>query len=96
MSVVDLPAKKEVVGLKWVYKLKLRPDGTIQKHKPRLVVRVYMQREGIDFEETFSPVARFDTIYTVWSIVANHKWKVSQFDVKSAFLNDFLEEEVYV
>ncbi|KAL0424084.1 UNVERIFIED_CONTAM: Retrovirus-related Pol polyprotein from transposon TNT 1-94 [Sesamum radiatum] len=55
-----------------------------------------MQREGIDFEETFSPVARFDTIRTVLSIAANYKWKVYQFDVKSAFLNGVLEEEVYV
>ncbi|KAL0292633.1 UNVERIFIED_CONTAM: Retrovirus-related Pol polyprotein from transposon RE1 [Sesamum calycinum] len=73
-----------------------KPDGSIQKHKARLVARGYMQREGIDFEETFSLIARFDTIHTVLSIVANYKWEVYQFDVKSAFLNEFLEQEVYV
>ncbi|KAL0345417.1 UNVERIFIED_CONTAM: Retrovirus-related Pol polyprotein from transposon TNT 1-94 [Sesamum radiatum] len=95
-ELVNLPSGKEVIGLKWIYKLKFKPDGSIQKHKARLVARGYMQREGIDFEETFSPVARFDTIRTVLSIAANYKWKVYQFDVKSAFLNGVLEEEVYV
>ena len=95
-ELVDLPSDAKVVGLKWIYKVKFRPDGMIEKYKARLVARGYMQREGIDFEETFAPVARFDTILTVLAVAAQHKWKVFQFDVKSAFLNGYLEEDVYV
>ncbi|KAK0607717.1 hypothetical protein LWI29_019074 [Acer saccharum] len=95
-ELVDLPDNKEVVGLKWVYKTKYKSDGSIQKYKARLVAKGYMQREGIDFEETFALVARFDTIRTVLALAAHNKWCVYQFDVKSAFLNGVLDEEVYV
>ncbi|KAL0292632.1 UNVERIFIED_CONTAM: Retrovirus-related Pol polyprotein from transposon RE1 [Sesamum calycinum] len=78
-----------------VLQAKIQTRWLYPKHKILLVARGYIQREGIDFEETFSPVARFDTIRTILSVVANYKWKVYQFDVKSAFLNGFLEE-VYV
>ncbi|KAI9181689.1 hypothetical protein LWI28_017555 [Acer negundo] len=95
-ELVDLPDNKEVVGLKWVYKTKYRFDGSIKKYKVRLVAKGYMQREGIDFEETFAPAARFDTIRTVLALATHNKWCVYQFDVKSAFLNGVLDEEVYV
>ncbi|KAI9153880.1 hypothetical protein LWI28_017915 [Acer negundo] len=72
-ELVDLPDNKEVVGLKWVYKTKYRSDGSIQKYKARLVAMEYMQRECIDFEETFAPVARFDTIRTVLALAAHNK-----------------------
>ncbi|KAI9200747.1 hypothetical protein LWI28_012696 [Acer negundo] len=94
-ELVDLPNNKEVFGLKWVYKTKYRSDGSIQKYKAWLVAKGYMQREGIDFEETFAPVARFDTIRTVLALATHKKWCVYQFDVKSAFLNGVLDEEVY-
>lgn len=94
-ELVELPEGK-VVGLKWIYKMKYKPDGSIQKYKARLVARGYMQREGTDFEETFTPVARFDTIKAVLAIAARYKWEVYQFDVKSAFLNGYLAEDVYV
>ncbi|KAG8490934.1 hypothetical protein CXB51_014700 [Gossypium anomalum] len=80
-ELVDLPNGKETVGLKWIFKTKLQADGSIQKHKARLVAQGYMQREGLDFQETLS---------------AQLSWEVYQFDVKSAFLNGILEEEVYV
>ncbi|KAK9111637.1 hypothetical protein Scep_019156 [Stephania cephalantha] len=95
-ELVDLPNGKTVIGLKWVYKLKYKPDGLIQKHKARLVARGYMQREGIDFEETFAPVARFETIRTVLVIAAYYSWNIYHFDVKSVFLNGVLDEEVFV
>ena len=70
-ELVELPKGKEKMGLKWIYKVKYRSDGSIQKYKARLVARDYMQHEGIDFNETFAPIARFDTIRTVLAIAAH-------------------------
>lgn len=95
-NLVDLPKNKEVVGLKWIYKNKFNEDGSIQKHKARLVAKGYSQQPGIDFNETFSPVARMETIRTVLAIAAQMELPVYQLDVKSAFLNGELHEEVYV
>ena len=93
---VDLPGGKNAIGLKWVFRTKYHADGSIQKHKARLVVKGYSQQQGIDFKETFSPVARFETIRTFLALAAQLNLPVYQFDVKSAFLNGDLEEEVYV
>ncbi|TYK28116.1 Zinc finger, CCHC-type [Cucumis melo var. makuwa] len=93
---VDLPEGKNAIGLKWVYKTKFAADGSLEKHKARLVVKGYAQQHGIDFEETFSPVARFKTMRIVLALPAQQQWPVYQFDVKSAFLNGELQEEVYV
>ncbi|GKC84298.1 retrovirus-related pol polyprotein from transposon TNT 1-94, partial [Tanacetum coccineum] len=75
---------------------KLHSDGTIQRHKARLVARGYVQEQGIDFEETFSPVAKFETVRIILAFAAMMRWTVFQFDVKSAFLNGELKEVVYV
>ena len=83
------------MGLKRIYKIKYQADGLFQSIKQGLL-HVDTWRERLDFEESFSPIARFDTICTVLSIVARCHWKVCQFDVKSTFLNKTLEEEVYV
>lgn len=93
---VRLPEGKNVIGVKWVYKTKVGPEGEILKHKARLVVRGYTQEQGVDFDETFSPVARFETIRTLLAIAAHLKLTVYQFDVKSAFLNGELKEDVYI
>ena len=71
-------------------------DGNVQKHKARMVARGFTQQPGIDLNETFAPVARMDTVRTVLAIVAQNKWHVHQMDVKSTFLNGYIEEEVYV
>jgi hypothetical protein len=95
-DLVDLPSHKKSIGVKWVYKTKLNEKGQIEKHKARLVAKGFSQQPGTDYGETFSPLARLDTVRTLLAIAAQHKWHVYQMDVKSTFLNGFLEEEVYV
>ncbi|KAI5328618.1 hypothetical protein L3X38_028015 [Prunus dulcis] len=95
-ELVDRPTDKPVISVKWIYKTKLNLDGTIQKNKARLVAKGYSQKLGIDFNETFAPVARLDTIRTLVALAAQKGWKLFQLDVKSAFLNEVLHEEVYV
>lgn len=95
-ELVDRPSDKEVIGVKWIYKSKLNPDGSIQRNKARLVAKGYAQQPGIDYNETFAPVARLDTIRSVISLAAQKGWSLHQLDVKSAFLNGVLKEEVYV
>ncbi|CAL2265196.1 unnamed protein product [Prunus armeniaca] len=95
-ELVNRPMEKPVIGVKWVYKTKLNLDGSIQKHKARLVVKGYAQKHGIDFNETFALIARLDTIRTLIALAAQKGWKLYQLDVKSAFLNGVLKEEVYV
>ena len=93
---VDRPTNKDVIGVKWVFKRKYNEDGSVQKHKARLVAKGYSQQPGVDFTETFSPVARMETIRTVLALAAQLQLPVYQLDVKSAFLNGELKEEVYV
>nr|GEV49336.1 retrovirus-related Pol polyprotein from transposon TNT 1-94 [Tanacetum cinerariifolium] len=95
-SLVDLPVGRKPIGLKWVYKLKRDPSGNILKHKARLVAKGYVQKPGVDFDEVFAPVARIETIRILLALASSHGWKVHHLDVKSAFLNGWLEEEVYV
>ena len=95
-QLVDLPKGKDVIGLKWVNKTKYNEDGSVQKYKARLVAKGYSQQPGVDFNETFAPVVRMETIRTVLALAAQLELQVFQLDVKSAFLNGELEEEVYV
>eukprot|EP00253_Pinus_taeda_P030808 PITA_30808 len=95
-DLVELPNGKEVIGVKWVYKTKSNAEGKIERHKARLVVKGYKQQYGRDYEETFALVPRMETVRAVLSIAAQNKWKVYQMDVKSAFLNGVLKEEIYV
>ena len=82
--------------MKLVYKTKCNVEGKVQKHKARLVAKGYKQKHGIDYEETFVPVARMETVRAVLAIAAQYKLNVHQIDGKSTFLNGVLEEEVYV
>jgi len=95
-ELVERPIDKPVIGVKWVYKTKLHLDGSVQKHKARLVAKGYAQKSEIDYNETFAPVARLDTIRTLIALAAQKGWKLFQLDVKSAFLNGVLKKEVYV
>ncbi|GJV32294.1 putative ribonuclease H-like domain-containing protein [Tanacetum coccineum] len=95
-ELVPRPDKVMVITLKWIYKVKLDEMGGILKNKARLVARGYRQEEGIDFEESFAPVARLDAIRIFLAYVAHMNMVVYQMDVKMAFLNGILREEVYV
>ncbi|MCO5554453.1 hypothetical protein L7F22_007983 [Adiantum nelumboides] len=92
----DLPPGKNVIGTKWVYKLKHRADGSIERYKARLVAKGYAQQEGIDYEETFAPTSRMTTIRKIVALAAHKDWNVHQLDIKTAFINGDLHEEVYV
>jgi hypothetical protein len=87
---------KDVVSSKWLFKIKHVVDGSIEKYKARFVTRGFSQKEGIDYEETFTDVARYTLIRTIIALVAKMKWKLHQMDIKTAFLNGVIEEEVYI
>ena len=95
-DVVPRPEGKSVVSYKWNYKIKHVADGSIEKYKARFVAQGFSQKEGIDYEETFAPVARYTSIRSLLALAAMMKWKIHQMDVKTAFLNGVVEEEVYV
>jgi hypothetical protein len=85
-----------VVISRWLYKLKHVVDGSIEKYKARFMAWGFSQVEGVDYEETFVPAARYTSIRAVISVAANMVWKIHQMDVKTAFLNGLIEEEVYI
>jgi hypothetical protein len=95
-EVVPRPEGKSVVTSKWLYKLKHVVDHSIEKYKARFVAQGFSQVEGVDYDETFAPVARYTSIRVVISIAAEMGWKIHQMDVKTAFLNVLIEEEVYI
>ena len=90
------PAESNVVGTKWIFKNKINEDGLVVRNKARLAAQVYSQVEGVDFEETFAPVARLESIMFLFGMACALNFKLHQMDVKSAFLNGVLQEEVYV
>jgi hypothetical protein len=87
---------KSVVSSRWLYKIKHVADGNIEKYKVRFVARGFSQKEGVDYEETFAPVARYTSIRAVMSLVSIMGWRIHQMDVKTTFLNGIIEEEVYI
>ena len=95
-KLVKRPEDRKFIGVKWIFRTKLNANGSINKHKARLVVKGYAQIFGIDFSDTFAPVARLETIRLLLAIASQNGWKVFQLDVKSAFLNGYLEEKIYV
>jgi hypothetical protein len=87
---------KDVVSSKWLFKIKHVVDGSIEKYKERFVAHGFSQKEGIDYEETFAPVARYTSIRTIIALATKMKWKLHRMDVKIVFLNGVIEEEVYI
>ncbi|GKV14657.1 hypothetical protein SLEP1_g25497 [Rubroshorea leprosula] len=95
-DLVDLPLDKTLVGCKWVYKIKTHSDGSVECYKARLVAKGFTQEYGIDYKETFALVARLTTVRSLLAIAAVRKWKLFEMDVKNAFINGDLEDEVYM
>jgi hypothetical protein len=90
------PKGTNVIGCKWVYKIKHKSDGTIDRYKARLVAKEFKQRYGIDYEDTFSPIVKAATIRLVLSLAVSRGWSLRQLDVQNTFLHGVLEEEVYM
>jgi hypothetical protein len=95
-EVVPRPQGKSVVTSKWIYKIKHAADGSVEKFKARFVARGFSQKEGIDYDEIFAPLARYTSIKIIISLASVFYWKLHQMDAKTVFLNGEVEQEVYI
>lgn len=95
-TLVVPPTDHPIIDNRWTYKVKTNNDGSIQRFKARLLARGFKQQAGVDYHETFSPVARFNSIRTILSVAASRNLKLQHFDIKTAFLHGELEETIFM
>jgi hypothetical protein len=95
-SLTPLPAGKTPIGCRWVYKIKLRSDGSVERYKARLVAKGFTQLEGVDYQDTFSPLPRSSPFAAYFALAAARGWSLHQMDVNNAFLHGDLAEEIYM
>ena len=95
-DIVDLPEGRKAIGSKWVFKRKRDADGNVERHKARLVAQGFTQKSGIDYDETFCPVVRFESIKLIIALAAKYNLQLHQVDITTAFLNGELEEDIFM
>ena len=95
-DLVPYPNEKNMIGNKWIYKVKFNSSGDIEKYKARLVAKGFVQKYSIDYEETFAPMAKMPTVRIILTLSAAQGWKVFQLDIKSVFLNGDLNAEIFM
>jgi hypothetical protein len=95
-DLVRLPSGKKPIGCKWMFTVKYNSNRTLERYKAQLVAKGYTQTYGIDYLETFTPMAKMNTVRILLSLAVQFSWPLQQFDVKNAFLHGDLEEEIYM
>ena len=95
-TLVERPQNHPIIGTKWVFRNKMNDKGEVVRNKARLVAKGYAQEEGIDFDETFAPITRLESIRMFLAFACFKDFKLFQMDIRSVFLNDFIDQEVYV